>query len=163
MKTLKISIAVVALAFATIGLTRRTSSSEQFATGLIAALSSPTIDHFEALLPGVDEFHTVMEQNKELYGDNLGEAKQEFEDEYNHKFMPAVLDSYNAVRQKAASEGISWSKVSHLRVYVDEDATSDNNRITIYFSADGQVRRLVVDKAVKLNGRWRIADRIKLI
>jgi len=163
MKTLKISIAVIALALASVGLSRLVSTSEQFAIGLISALSNSSIDHFEALLPTLDEFQSAMDQNREIYGGNLDAAKQDFSDVYNHTFMPSVLDSYNAVRQQAASQGISWSKVSFLRVTMDEEASSPNRSITIYFSANGQVRRLFVEKAVMLNGQWKIADKISMI
>jgi hypothetical protein len=161
MKT-KISIAAVALAFAFIGLTRPVSSTEKFAADLLGSLNHPSIERFEKLFPTLDEFHLVMERNKELFGSDFDAARQEFADEYNHRIMPGLLDSYNAVKHEAAKRGISWNKVSLLRVSVDEDAKSQSREMIIYFSADGQVHRLVAN-AFKLNGEWKINTGIKLI
>jgi hypothetical protein len=162
MKTIKISIAVIALGFALAGLTRPESSTEKFAADLLGSLGHPTIERFEELFPTLDEFHLVMERNRELFGSDFDAARQEFTDEYNHRIMPDILASYNAVKHEAAKRGISWNKVSLLRVSVDEDAVSQSREMTIYFSADGQVHRLVAN-AFKLNGEWKINIGIKLI
>jgi len=160
MKEVKIMISVIALGAATMAMVRPVSQSEKFAVELISSLRYGSIDNFEALFPTVEEFLQVMERNKDFYGDNLEAAKQEFIDEYNHRIGPELVDSFRQIRTAAHQENIDWHEDSLLRIVVGEDPYSST--MTIYFSSKGETHRLLIEKVLRLNGRWKASGKIKL-
>jgi len=163
MKTIKISLAVIALAIASLGMVKPESSSEKFANELINSFRLMSRENFGKLFPTLNEFYQVMDANKEFYGEDLEAAKQEFADEYNHRIAPGIIEAYESVQHSAATMKIDWNSVSIIRVTVDEGLDMERRKMTIYFSTAGDTHRLFIDGAFELNGEWRASGNMKLI
>jgi hypothetical protein len=163
MKKIKISVALLALAVASLGMVNPDSSAEKFASEIISSLQHTSREQFGALFPTLNEFYDLMERNREIYGDNLEAAKQDFADEYNHHIAPAMIEAYESIQHSAAVAGIDWSRVSVVRVAVEEGTDLDKRQMTIYFSSNGEIHRLIIASAFKLNGQWKAGVKMNLI
>jgi hypothetical protein len=162
MKTIKIAVAMAAIAVGSLGMITHESSAERFASEIISSLQHASREQFGALFPTLNEFHELMERNREIYGENLEAAKQDFADEYNHRIAPAMIEAYESVQHSAAVAGIDWNNISVTRVAVDEGGDLEERSMTIYFSEDGEIHRLNIDGAFKLNGQWKAGIKMNL-
>lgn len=139
-------------------------SAEQMAKQVIAALQNGSSQGYIGLFPTLKEFHQLMEENSDVYGESLVAAKQEFAATYNSQLIPAVKESFDRIFREGINVGIDWSAVRLERV----DAPKINGRfaqgqISIVFIANEKKHRLILEKVLILNSRWKVSQFIRLV
>lgn len=139
-------------------------SSEQFAKQVITALRHNSSLKYTAMFPTLNDFHQIMDAHRDVYGESLSAAMQEFSAAYESRLMREVKDAFDRVLDEGRTRGITWSTI--LLERVDAPAVTDqfgHAQVTIVFTADGRSHRLILEKALILNSQWKVSQFIKLI
>jgi hypothetical protein len=146
--------------------TRRSiTSSEQMAQLVLTALQQSSMTEYATLFPSLAEFQDVMKTNSELYGAYLNEAQREFATNYESHLLPAVKKSFNALVEEGQAKGIDWKSIRLREVTLSEDAPHQFNSlpVTITFTSNGTEHKLLIERALVINGEWRISQFVKLV
>src|SRR6185436_18278132 len=80
--------------------------SELMARRVISALQRNSPEQYRDLFPTLADFQAEMQENAQLYGDYLKEAKQVFATEYQRVLLPAVNASFDKIRKDGLEKGI---------------------------------------------------------
>lgn len=161
----------ILLTFLTITMTsfeikpKRIDAAETLASAIVDALQNTSVQAYRALLPAVEEFHQVMEENAMTYNGHIAEAKTEFEIDYINKVFPELNRSFTSVISEGKRAGIQWSKISLVAVEAGEDRQASFSAVpmTIVLSSNGKEFRVQLEKVLILNGKWKVSQYIKLI
>lgn len=132
------------------------AAAERMAQVVVAALQHNSVEEYAALYPSLAAFHEMMEKNSGFYGDNLIEAKKDFELQYNGEILPALNQSFNAIIVKGKKAGIDWSKIKFVNIEFSEEA--NNSSATITFTSNGKEHQLKFNKALFINGEWKVTQ-----
>ena len=162
--TLVLSVLVLTLSSFTDDSTSGSKASEQTALRIVAALQHSSALEYSALYPTLTEFHQIMSENEMLYGLFAKEARDEFAIDYERYLMPKVKESFNALIKEGRNKGIDWSKVRYVSVAVEEEVTNVLTSVpfTIVVSAEGKEYKIRIEKALFINGSWRVSQFIRL-
>lgn len=139
-------------------------AKEKIGLQVISALQRASADEFQALFPTLSDFHALMQRNSELYGKNFTEAAREFEDEFRRVVYPEFSGSFQRILEEGRRAGIDWRTIQFVAV---ESAVEPREEfsvvpITIVFQAQGKTHRLHVEKALMINGHWKISQYLRL-
>lgn len=131
-------------------------SSQDIASRVVEALRRSSADQYMTLIPQLDGFHEVMEENISFYGPYLSEAKEEFTGTYVSELLPSARESFQAVLREGQDKGIDWTKVVYEGVETGKvsNASIAATWFTIRFSSEGNQYRLRVEKALVIHGNW---------
>jgi hypothetical protein len=165
MKTVIALVVVVMIALVSFAMHKpEIESEETMALQVIAALQRGSSHEYSALFPTVADFHALMMKHSELYGKNIQEAANEFQREFETVLSPAFKDSFQNVRRAGIEAGIDWRSVKLISVEVPENLSYDYSVVpmSITFSAQGAQHKLRIEKALVMNGRWKISQYISL-
>jgi hypothetical protein len=138
-------------------------SSEQLGMKTLDALKQSSATAYTALHPSLAEFQVYMDQNAGVYGDMLPEAKAEFAAQYERTLLPAMKRSFENIRNAGKAKGIRWSNVKYIRTTCEAAADQTCATVTVVFSAAGQEYHIRIDKALMLNGDWKLSQYAELI
>ena len=110
-------------------------------------------------------FIEVMEENSEIYGESLMDAKKEFAGIYENHFLTEAKESFDRVVRQGTKEGIDWSAIRLTRIEVAETSRPKFEQlpVTIVFTSRGKSYRIILDKALIMQARWRASQHIKLM
>ena len=139
-------------------------SKQKLGLQMIDALRHPTSDAFSSAIPTLEEFHRLMDRNQSLYGENLQVAKSAFEQQYHGSLLPAIRRSFKDLISQGKKAGIDWNTIRLVSVDIEEDPTADFDvlPLTIVFTSKKKQYRINIDRALVIEGRWRISQFIKL-
>lgn len=170
MKNLITLIAVSAMTLTSFTTINRSSeetgvtSATQLGEKIISALNHQSVSEYTNLLPALQEFHSLMDQNASVYGPYLPEAKQEFELEYRNVIIPAVIRSFEETLKSGEQKGIVWSEVKFESADFNLDSkTGLSVPGIVSFSYKGQVQQLRIEKAILFGNNWKVGQRLHLI
>jgi len=140
------------------------SASQQMGQRIAAALQEESREAFTTLFPTLQEFHKIMDENSNLYGENLNDAKEEFALRYTNEIAPSVKQSFNDLIREGIEKGIDWSTVTYERVeYKAPKYNLDTTPFVVVIKTKGREYRINFEKAFVLHGEWKVSSEIKLI
>lgn len=138
-------------------------SSEQMAIRALDALKQSSAVSYTALYPSLAEFYAFMDAHAGVYGDQLPEAKTALGRQYENCLLPAVKQSFRNIREAGKARGIRWNTAQYIRTECTAAADNACATVTIVFSAHGKEHHLRIEKAVVLNGEWKLSELARLI
>jgi hypothetical protein len=138
-------------------------SSEQMGMKALDALKQSSPAAYTALYPSLADLQNYMDQNAGVYGDMLPEAKQDLSRQYERKLLPAIRQSFASIRAEGRHQGIRWSTAKYVRTECITAPDQTCATITIVFSNAGKEYRLQIEKALVLNGAWKLSQYAQLI
>ncbi|MBL0744120.1 hypothetical protein [Chryseolinea lacunae] len=171
MKTTVITFAALSLSLTAFMKTPTTTekpvaiTSDQMAERVVAALRQSSAQQYADLFPALSDFHAVMEESADVYGNSLQEAQSEFGRTYQATLVPSVKASFESLIARGKEKGIDWRSVRYVGIELAETA---GNRfgavpVTIVFASDGKEFRLRMDNAMVFNGQWKVSQFIRLV
>lgn len=144
---------------------RFSRSSEQLAKQVIAALQRTSSLEYIAMLPTPENFYQIMDEYDIVYGESLTEAKREFGAHYKSQLIPIVESSFGRTIQEGMRRGISWDAARFERVVSFERRGErfGEAQVTIEFSTNGELHRVLLGKVLIVNGEWRVSQFMELL
>ena len=140
------------------------NTCEHMAQQVITALQKASPESYIALFPSLAEFHALMDENVNVYGETLEDAKEEFAARYENDILPSVKKSFTYVLQEGSKKGIAWSQINFEGVECSTPGkTLSSVSFTIVFSANSKQYRLTIGKAFVIHGEWKVSSEISLI
>ena len=142
-----------------------TATSEQMAERVVSALRESSSERYAGLFPTVSDFHAVMEESAEIYGSSLQDAQSEFERTYNANLVPAVKASFESLLERGKEKGIDWKSIRYVGIELIENTSERFGAVpvTIVFASAGKEYRIKMDRAMVLNGQWKVSQFLKLV
>lgn len=139
-------------------------AKEKIGLQVVTALQRSSVHEFSALFPTLSDFHGLMLRNAELYGTNLTEAAREFEKEFENVLYPEFKRSFQRILEQGRRAGIDWRTIRLVSVEVPEGNDTDFSTapMTITFSSGEKVYRLKVEKALMIDGEWKLSQYMSL-
>ncbi len=139
-------------------------AKETIGLQVITALQRSSVHEFSALFPTVADFHALMVSNAELYGENLGEAAREFEKEFELVLYPQFQRAFETILREGKAAGIDWRTIELVSVEVPDAKKAEftSGPMTITFDAQGKTHKLQVEKALLINGDWKLSQYMHL-
>jgi hypothetical protein len=134
---------------------------ERMAQRVVTALQHNSVLEYATLYPELAMFHEIMEKNSAYYGKNIEEAKKDFELQYTQKVLPALNQSFNSIIAKGKKAGIDWNEIKLVNTEFGKEST--NSPVTITFASNGEEYHLKFDKALFINGEWKVTQYAGLI
>lgn len=143
---------------------KRITTSEQMAERIIVALQHTSAKEYASMFPSLDEFNDMMRESSELYGTYLADAQREFAINYEYKLMPTVEHAFDLIVDEGRSKGIDWSDIHFVSVEQKEQPTHRFSPVpvTILFTSKGVEHRIFIERALVINGQWKVSQFIKL-
>lgn len=140
-------------------------SSEEMAKKVVTALQHKSAQEYGSLFPTLQEFHQMMEKNSAFYGESLSAAKQEFADTYKNHLMTAVKESFDRLIREGNKKGIAWNTIRFERIESSEimEQQFGQAQVAIVFTANGKAYRIRLEKALIMNGQWKVSQFIELV
>ncbi|HEX6226483.1 MAG TPA: hypothetical protein VFZ52_18815 [Chryseolinea sp.] len=136
------------------------AAAERMAVSVVNALRHRSLQEYTELFPSVEAFHQIMEKNASFYGENLAEAKEEFEVNYTLNVLPALNQSFKTIIAQGLKEGIDWSTIKLISFELNEQTADAPS--TIAFSSNDKKYRLEFDRTLHINGEWKVSQYVKL-
>jgi hypothetical protein len=163
---MKTSIFLTAMAITLTSFTANVNTtSEQIGRKALSALKHVSHTEYASLYPTLADFHKMMDANAAIYGNSLSDAKNEFAMTYAKKIIPAMDESFDRILKEGKELGIDWASIQYLRV---EQGDIPNGKFgsatfTIVFSANEKEHRIVVEKALLIEGQWKVSQFARII
>ena len=139
-------------------------AKEKIGLQVVTALQRSSGHEFAALFPTLADFHGLMLRNSEMYGVNLTEAAREFEKEFELVLYPEFKSSFERILREGRQAGIDWRSIQFVSVEVGEETPAAFAAVpmTIHFTAGGRAYRLRIEKALMIDGDWKLSQYISL-
>ena len=137
-------------------------AGERLASQVVTAFQHRSLQEYTTLFPSIEYFHGIMEKNSALYGSNLEEAKEEFEQQYTTEVLPAMNQSFKAIIAQGIKAGIDWASIKLISVEFDNE-NAVTTPATIKFSSKGKEYSLHFEKTLSINGEWKVSQYVSLI
>jgi hypothetical protein len=115
------------------------------------------------LFPSLEEFLEIMDRNSAFYGPYLKEAKEEFEVHYTKEVLPELNQSFKSVIAQGIKSGIDWSTIKLVAVEFSEEHKGSASHAVIAISSNGKEYKLEFEKALFINGEWKVSQSLKFI
>jgi hypothetical protein len=138
-------------------------ASEQLAHQVIFALRLSSSSDFINLMPTLEEFKQIMKSNEVVYGAYLTEAQEDFSINYETIILPAVKESFTALTEEGSRRGINWREITLVRVESEENQFLDAATISIVIASEGREFKIVMERALLINGQWKVSQFVKLV
>lgn len=140
-------------------------SSEQMAERVVAALRQSSSKEYASLFPSLSDFKEIMKKSAAIYGSNLAEAQREFSNNYESKLIPAVKHSFEAIVLEGKQKGIDWSAVRYVGIELERQPQQHFSPVplNIVISSHGIEHRIQIEKALVINGQWKVSQYVKFI
>ena len=144
---------------------KSTTSSEQMAERVVSALQQSSPEAYAALFPSLSDFKEIMKESAGIYGANLTEAQREFSNNYESNLIPAVKHSFEVLVQEGRKKGIDWSTVRYVGIELEEQPRQRFSPVplNIVISSHGVEHRIHIEKALVINGQWKVSQYVKFI
>lgn len=137
------------------------AAAERMALSIVHALQHNSLEEYSTLYPSLISFYKIMENNAGYYGKNLDEAKRDFELQYHRQVIPALNKSFNDIITKGKTAGIDWSTIKLVNIALEEETSKPSATIT--FTSNNKEYRLKFQKALFMDGEWKVTQYADLI
>jgi hypothetical protein len=144
---------------------KRITTSEQMAERIVSALQHTSAKEYTAMFPSLEDFNDMMKESSDIYGTYLADAQREFSINYEQKLIPTVEHAFDLLIDEGRSKGIEWNNIKFLRIEQKEQPKHQFSPVpvTIVFSANGLEHRIHIERALVINGQWKVSQFIKLV
>ena len=174
MKKVKVVLSLTALALFITAFTtnsmvtekkKRITTSEQMAERIVSALQHLSSKEYASMFPSIEDFNDMMKESSEIYGTYLTDAQREFANNYEHKLIPTVEHAFDLIIEEGRAKGIEWNSIRYVSIEQNEHPKNRFSPvpITIVFSANGVEHRIYIERALVINGQWKVSQFIKLV
>jgi len=131
---------------------------------IVSALQHSSAREYASMFPSLEDFKNMMKESSEIYGTYLADAQREFAINYESKLIPTVEHAFEVLIDEGRSKGIEWN---NIRFVGFEQHEMPNNRfspipVTIVISSNGVEHRIYIERALVINGQWKVSQFIKL-
>jgi hypothetical protein len=142
----------------------RIHSSKKLSLEIIRAVADQSESEFLALLPSVNDFHSIMAANAGVYGEHIAEAQKEFSTVYATQVVPEARKAFTNLLQQAERYSIDWRTIEVTGIDAGDGphGTLSFVTVSIHFLSKGKPYSLVVDKSLVWNGQWKVSQYIRL-
>lgn len=140
-------------------------SPKIMAEEIVAALQNVSVQEYMALFPSLEEFHQLMDNNANLYGESLSDAKLEFGATYKSRLVAEAQESFARIIREGKEKGIVWNDIQLKKVQSSEtkEQRFAQAEVTIEFSSNGKVYKLNMERALVIDGRWKVTQYVRLV
>jgi hypothetical protein len=168
MKKIAIALSTLVTAFVTTAMITKKEAPAppaQMGTRLVEALRNASSEQYVSLFPTVSEFDETMTEKSRLYGENLAEAKEEFARDYISNLIPQVKESFEAVLAQGREKGIDWRTIRYVGIEIEAEPAQrfGTAPATIVVASGPKEYRIKLDRALMVNGQWKVSQFIKLL
>lgn len=144
---------------------KKIATSEQLAERIVNALQHSSAKEYTSLFPSIEDFKDMMKESSEIYGSYLADAQREFANNYEYKLVPTVEHAFETLIDEGRSKGIDWSEVHYVGI---EQKEQPHNRftpipVTLIISFKGVEHRIYIERALVVNGEWKVSQFIKFV
>jgi hypothetical protein len=117
------------------------------------------------MFPSIEDFKEMMKESSEIYGSYLADAQREFAINYEYKLLPTVEHAFETLIDEGRSKGIDWNDIHYVGI---EQKEQPNHRftpipVTLIISSKGVEHRIYIERALVVNGEWKVSQFIKLV
>ncbi|MBL7857388.1 MAG: hypothetical protein JNM57_06845 [Cyclobacteriaceae bacterium] len=142
-----------------------TPSSQEMAKKMLAAFQHSSQQEYTSLFPSLTEFHQFMVQQANIYGEFLNDAKRDFAADYQKKTLPALAEAFDRIADEGKKKGIDWNSIQFVQVEHEDirDQQFSMAGFSIVFKSNEKEYRLVLEKALVMNGQWKVTQFIRLM
>lgn len=143
---------------------KKISTSEQMATHIVSALQHSSAKEFAALFPSLEDFNNMMKESSEIYGAYLADAQRDFAINYEYKLIPTVEHAFDLLIEEGRAKGIDWNDIRYISTEQTEQPSNQFRpvAVTITFSSNGAEHKIYIERALVINGQWKVSQFIKL-
>jgi hypothetical protein len=143
---------------------KRSSSTDQFAGSITAALQHASAKEYVNLFPTFADFEKMIKENSAIYGPYIEEAMDEFSQQYEHNLFHQVKYAFEELLIEGRRKGIDWNKVRLIEVNAEEvDNTLHTTPVTLLLKSNGQEFKIQIEKAFFIKGQWKVSQFIKFV
>ena len=144
---------------------KKITTSEQMAEHIVSALQHSSAKEYSAMFPSLEDFNEMMKESSEIYGTYLADAQREFANNYEHKLIPTVEHAFDLLIEEGRSEGIEWNNIRYIGTEQREQPQHKFSPVpvTIVFSSNGVEHKIYIERALVINGQWKVSQFIKLV
>ena len=137
------------------------AAADRMAQSIVHALQHNSLEEYTTLYPSLTSFYKIMEKNSGYYGNNVGEAKRDFELQYHRQVIPALNQSFHAIITKGKIVGIDWKTIKLIGIQLEEE--SSNSYATIIFTSNNKEYYLKFHKTLFIDGEWKVTQYVELV
>ena len=89
----------------------------------------------------------------------------EFAGRYESKLLPEVKHSFDALVNEGKARGIDWSTIRYvgIELKVQPQHRFSPVPVTIVISSQGIEHRIRMERALVINGQWKVSQFVKLV
>jgi hypothetical protein len=144
---------------------KRITTSEQMAERIVSALQHSSAKEYASMFPSLEDFNDMMKESSEIYGTYLADAQRDFAINYQHKLIPTVEHAFDLLIDEGRSKGIDWNTIRYVGTEQEEQPRHRFSPIpvTVVFSSNDVEYRIYIERALVVNGQWKVSQFIKLI
>lgn len=143
---------------------KKITTSEQMAERIVSALQHSSAKEYASMFPSLEDFNDMMKESSEIYGTYLADAQREFAINYEQKLVPTVEHAFDVLIDEGRSKGIDWNNIRFVGIEQKEQPKHHFSPIpvTIVFTSNGAEHRIHIERALVINGQWKVSQFIKL-
>ena len=144
---------------------KKITTSEQMAEHIVSALQHSSAKEYSTMFPSLEDFNDMMKESSEIYGTYLADAQREFANNYEHKLIPTVEHAFELLIEEGRSKGIEWNNIRYIGTEQREQPQHKFSPVpvTIVFSSNGVEHKIYIERALVINGQWKVSQFIKLV
>ena len=144
---------------------KKITTSEQMAEHIVSALQHSSAKEYSTMFPSLEDFNDMMKESSEIYGTYLVDAQREFANNYEHKLIPTVEHAFELLIEEGRSKGIEWNNIRYIGTEQREQPQHKFSPVpvTIVFSSNGVEHKIYIERALVINGQWKVSQFIKLV
>jgi hypothetical protein len=144
---------------------KRVTTSEQMAERIVSALQHSSAKEYASMFPSLEDFNDMMKESSEIYGTYLADAQRDFAINYEHKLIPTVEHAFEVLIDEGRSKGIDWNNIRYIGTEQQAEPKHHFSPIpvTVVFSNNGVEHRVHIERALVINGQWKVSQFIKLL
>ena len=132
---------------------------------IVSALQHSSAKEYSTMFPSLEDFNDMMKESSEIYGTYLVDAQREFANNYEHKLIPTVEHAFELLIEEGRSKGIEWNNIRYIGTEQREQPQHKFSPVpvTIVFSSNGVEHKIYIERALVINGQWKVSQFIKLV
>ena len=141
------------------------TNSELMGRQVLHAFHYGLVTEYQQLFPKLKDFYQLMDADAAVYGNTLEAAKRDFARVHLEEVYPALSQSFERVIREGKEKGIDWGTAEFVRVEYSNlpQGKYGLSNIDILFTSDGQMHTIAIEKALIINGEWKVSQFAKLI
>ena len=132
---------------------------------IVSALQHSSAKEYASMFPSLEDFSDMMKESSEIYGTYLAHAQRDFAINYEQKLIPTVEHAFEVLIDEGRSKGIEWNNIRYIGIQQEAEPKQRFSPIpvTLVFSSNGVEHKIYIERALVINGQWKVSQFIKLL